>query len=262
MDRVPLDVARLRRWGRHSPLWREIAVHDSIDSTNSALAVLAGRGAAEGTVLAAESQTAGRGRSDRSWVSPPRAGITVSMLLRPPVPMARWSWLPLLTGIAVCEALTKSDVPVALKWPNDVLAGVHNRKLAGILAEVVKDAVVIGVGLNVSQRARELPRRDATSLTLEDANALDRTGLLLELLERTAHWYRQWCDAGADPHDSGLIAAYRSRCHTLGRQVEVSLPDGARLRGLAADIDADGRLCVDTATGRIGVAAGDVHHVR
>src|SRR5262245_30082676 len=105
MDREPLDRARLRRWCRDSRMWDSIEICESVDSTNADLARRAAAGAHAGSVLTAEVQTAGRGRISRSWVSPRYAGIAVSMLLRPAVPMARWSWLPLLAGVATCQTI-------------------------------------------------------------------------------------------------------------------------------------------------------------
>src|SRR4051812_34748969 len=133
---------------RDSTLWRSLEVVDEIGSTNAALAAAAageqGDGAAvEGTVLVAEHQVAGRGRLDRIWTSPPRAGLTVSVLLRPDVPAARRGWLPLLTGVALGEAVGEvTGVRASLKWPNDLLA-VDGRKLAGILAESTGTAGVL-----------------------------------------------------------------------------------------------------------------------
>ena len=149
--RAPLDAAALQadlvRPGR---LWREITVVGTTGSTNADLAVRAAQGAPEGTVLAAEEQLAGRGRMGRQWVSPARSAVMVSVLLRPAaIAPARRGWLPLLAGVAAATAVRQSaGVPAVLKWPNDVLVG--ERKLAGILAEQSGDAVVVGLGLNVS----------------------------------------------------------------------------------------------------------------
>src|SRR3954463_10203484 len=134
---------------RDSNLWRSLEVVDEIASTNAALiAASAGNGedgaAPEGTVLVAEHQVAGRGRLDRVWTSPPRAGVTVSFLVRPDVPAARRGWLPPLTGSA--PAQSGGEVPwvrTSLKCPNDLLA-LAGRKLAGILAEAAGRAVVVG----------------------------------------------------------------------------------------------------------------------
>ena len=136
-------------------------------------------------MLVAEHQGAGRGRLDRTWTSPPRAGITVSFLVRPDVPAGRRSWLPLLTGVALAESVgAVTGVRASLKWPNDLLA-LDGRKLAGILAESVSSsdgpAIVVGVGLNVSTRADELPPT-GTSLTQVTGAPVDRGPVLLAFL--------------------------------------------------------------------------------
>lgn len=263
MERKPLDAARLQRWCRDSRMWDSIEILETIDSTNTELARRAGQGAHPGSVLTAEVQSAARGRLSRSWVSPPHAGIAVSMLLKPEVPPARWSWLPLLAGVATCQTIVEQcRVPAALKWPNDVLVGAELDKCSGILAEIAAGAVVLGIGLNVTLTRDELPRPDATSLLLAGAAHTDRTTLLSALLDRIASWYANWRATEGDPQASGLAAAYRLRCHTLGLNVDVSLPDGTVISGVASAIDADGRLCLETEDGRIAVAAGDVYHVR
>jgi len=136
--RPPLDAARLRASLR--PPFTVIDVVDETTSTNlDLLAAPAGR------VLAAEFQRAGRGRLDRVWSSPPRAGLLFSAVVAPSVPPSRWGWLPLLTGVAVCDAVaTVTGLAVALKWPNDVLIG--DRKLAGILVQATATTAVIGSG--------------------------------------------------------------------------------------------------------------------
>ena len=157
-SRKPLDAAGLHRaLLRPGGLWRAVEVVDRTGSTNADLLARALDGAPEGMVLAAEEQSAGRGRMGRAWVSPPRAALTFSLLVRPAaVPSARRGWLPLLAGVAVATAVTAvTGVQTRLKWPNDVLTG--HAKLAGILAEAAGDAVVVGVGLNVSTEPGELP---------------------------------------------------------------------------------------------------------
>ena len=264
LDRPPLNQralsAAVRRDGG---LWREVRVLAEVGSTNTMLAELARAGEAAGLVVVAESQSGGRGRLDRSWVSPPRAGLTFSMLLRPTaVPAARWGWLPLLTGVALAEAVGRvADVDAWVKWPNDLLLGSGRRKAAGILAEVAGEAVVVGVGLNVTTRPGELPHDRATSLAVEGAVETDRAPLLRAVLRETSRLYEEWAAAGGDP-SRGLLAAYRRVCDTLGRPVRVSLPGGAVVEGEARDLDREGRLVVATAGGDVVVGAGDVVHVR
>jgi BirA family biotin operon repressor/biotin-[acetyl-CoA-carboxylase] ligase len=278
LERPPLDERTLNRaLVRTGGLWREIRVVAETGSTNADLAAVARDGAAEGTVLVAEAQTAGRGRLGRSWQAPPRSGLTFSMLLRPEVPVGRHTWLPLLTGVAVATAVERMTgradagdfgaaaggkvVRPALKWPNDVLAGEH--KLAGILVERAgSTSVVVGVGLNVSLRRAELPVPSATSLLIENAALIDRDPLLRAILREFERRYTAWCSERGDPETSGLRADYRAACATLGRDVLVSLPGEQVLSGVAYDIDTEGRLLVRTAAEVHTIGAGDVVHVR
>ena len=270
--RVPLDRAALRRaLVRPGGLWRDLEVVESTGSTNADLLARAQAGEPEGAVLAAEEQRAGRGRMGRTWTSPPRAALTFSVLLKPAVPLARRGWLPLLAGVAVATAVTQvTGVKAGLKWPNDLLTA--DAKLAGILAEAVGDAVVVGIGLNVSTQPEELSHLlaatrpgalPATSLRAAGATALDRASLLLAILGELEHWYRAWQRAGGDPDRSGLRAEYTRLSATIGRTVRAELPGGQALSGPVAGVDSDGRLLVRVSSGsEVAVAAGDVVHLR
>ncbi len=269
LQRPPLDRAALvRALTREGSLWRDVEVLEASPSTNAALVQRAREGAGQGLVVVAEHQTAGRGRLDRTWVTPPRAALTFSFLLTPEqIPPARWTWLPLLTGVAVAEAVRRvAEVDCRLKWPNDVL--VEDRKLAGILVERVERvehggaaSAVVGVGLNVSTARDELPVATATSLALEAATTLDRSVLLREVLRTFEALYLQW-RADAGDASRGLRASYVRRCATIGRDVRVSLPGGQVLTGRAAGVDDEGRLEVETGSGTTVLGAGDVVHVR
>ncbi len=251
-------------------LWRRLDVRAETGSTNADVADAARAGEPEGLVVVAEQQTAGRGRRERRWVSPPRAGLTLSVLLRPgddphPVPQRQWGWLPLLAGVALQEAVHRiAEVDAALKWPNDLL--VADAKCAGILAEVAGDAVVLGIGLNVTTRVDELPPvtgLPATSLQLAGAKNTDRDPLLRALLRGLAGWYAGWRETGGDAELCGLLGAYRRHCATIGRDVRVQLPGGTELTGTVTTVDIDGQLVVRTADGAENrVSAGDVVHVR
>jgi BirA family transcriptional regulator, biotin operon repressor / biotin---[acetyl-CoA-carboxylase] ligase len=267
-DRVPLDAAALQSKAvRPHALWRAVEVVGRTGSTNADLLARALAGEPQGVVLAAEEQVSGRGRMGRTWVAPPGAALTFSVLLRPAVPPARRGWLPLLAGLAVAEAVTAvTGVPASLKWPNDVLAG--DAKLCGILAESAGDAVVVGVGLNVSTGPAELPGPGpgalaATSLRAAGATALGREPLLLAILASFERWYLVWQGHHGDPDRSGLRAAYTGRSATIGRDVRAELPGGKVLSGRTAGVDPDGRLLVRVASGaELAVAAGDVVHLR
>jgi BirA family transcriptional regulator, biotin operon repressor / biotin---[acetyl-CoA-carboxylase] ligase len=285
LDRPPLSAARLRRAlvAPDGP-WRRLDLRAETGSTNADAAEAARAGEPEGLVVIAERQTAGRGRRGRAWQSPARAGIAVSVLLRPgeavaerdwpPAPANGYGWLPLLAGVALVEAVTRlAELPVAptLKWPNDLLIG--GAKCAGILAEAVPGpaperapAIVLGVGLNVTLRADELPEHPtglpATSLRLAGAVATDRDPLLRALLRALADWYDRWRVAGGDAVGCGLRDAYLAACATVGSPVRVLLPGGDELTGTATGVDPDGQLLVDTPTGPRTLTAGDVQHLR
>jgi BirA family biotin operon repressor/biotin-[acetyl-CoA-carboxylase] ligase len=243
-------------------LWGSVTVLPSTGSTN---ADLLAAGGPEGQVLAAEEQTAGRGRMGRSWVSQPGAALTFSVLLRPePVPAGRRGWLPLLTGVSVARAVRAvTGLAATLKWPNDVLVG--GRKLAGILAEQAADgAVVIGVGVNVTTPADALPSGPGglagTSVAIEGGKA-DRQPLLAEILRQLERHYTAFRDQ-PDPEAVGLLSEYRTLCATLGQQVRAELPAGAALTGQATDVDTDGRLLIAARGEVTPLSAGDVVHLR
>jgi BirA family transcriptional regulator, biotin operon repressor / biotin---[acetyl-CoA-carboxylase] ligase len=265
-SRPGLDTAALRA-SLPKP-WTAIDVVEVTESTNTDLV-----GAETGSVLVAEYQRAGRGRLDRSWASPPRASLLFSAVVRPAVAPARWGWLPLLTGVALCDAITTvTGLEVALKWPNDLLATANSHKLAGVLVQVSNGAAIIGVGLNVSTTRDELPVPTATSLALESAISIDRGILLTAILAALGVRYLDWIAAEGDAEASGLADAYRARCSTIGQEVLVSRI-GDPLQGSAVGIDADGRLRLrldgtgnDTDSGAEKrehvVAAGDIVHLR
>ncbi|MEU0394650.1 biotin--[acetyl-CoA-carboxylase] ligase [Streptomyces sp. NPDC006208] len=269
LDRPPLNVAALRRALLvPGSLWTSLDVVTSTGSTNSDLAALA-TSRPEGAVLIAEEQTAGRGRLDRSWTAPARSGLFLSVLLRPgtDVPVARWGWMALLTGVAAATGLAKAaGVDMSLKWPNDLMVtvGGEERKAGGILAERAGDeAVVVGMGINVSLRADELPVPTAGSLGLANAVSTDRDPLLRAVLRSLERWYGDWRAAGGDPGASGLQAAYAAGCSTLGREVRAELPGARSLTGEAVALDGDGRLVLRTGDGeRHAVSAGDIVHLR
>jgi BirA family biotin operon repressor/biotin-[acetyl-CoA-carboxylase] ligase len=240
-------------------LWRRVSVVETTVSTNADVAEAARGGEPEGFVLVAEQQTAGRGRLDRQWESPARAGLTFSALLRPSLEPAQLSLLPLIAGLATVEALLAvGNVDATLKWPNDVL--VDGFKLGGVLVELAGGAAVIGIGLNVSMREDELPVPTATSLLL-CGGLTDREPLLKEVVRALGRRYTAWRWSG-DP--GSVLPAYRERCETIGRQVEIELPGGDMVRGTATDVDDTGRLVVeDGETGqRRAWLVGDVTHVR
>lgn len=273
LNRPPLNADNLRaalvRGDDDSDtrkFWSRLDVVPETGSTNADLLARAATSDCDRHVLLAEFQGSGRGRHSRAWVSPPQAQIAVSALLTMPgMRLQDMGWLPLLTGVAVVDALrATAKVPAELKWPNDVL--IDGRKVAGILAEVSATApdpaVVVGIGLNVSLTRDELPVEHATSLVLEGAEVSDRDTLVRAVLRAIADRWRQWHDSNWDVTE--LAAAYRERCGTLGQRVRAELPGGRELIGIATDVDAEGRVVIapDGQPGTVAVAAGDITHLR
>ena len=267
LERPPLDGDALRRAlvGPGS-LWSDVDILASTPSTNAVLVDRAKTDHRSGLVVIAEHQTAGRGRLDRAWTAPPRAGLTMSVLVRPDdVAVSRWPWIGLLAGLAVGATLCESaGVDARLKWPNDVVVG--DRKIAGLLVERVDaaplpPAAVIGIGLNVSLRDDELPVPTATSLALEGATTTDRSVLARGVLRALEGLLGAWQRSGGDP-ERGLRDAYLQACSTVGRRVGVALPGDRVVDGDAVGVDASGRLIVDTGSGRELFGAGDVVHLR
>jgi BirA family biotin operon repressor/biotin-[acetyl-CoA-carboxylase] ligase len=271
LDRPPLNERALRgALLRPDGLWTQLRVTETTGSTNEDLAAAARAGEARpGAVLIAEEQTSGRGRLGRAWTAPARSGLFFSVLLRPGprIPAARLTWLPLLAGVATAGALARAaGVDTALKWPNDLLVTVdgEERKAGGILAERAEGGtVVLGIGLNVSLRAEELPVPGAGSLLLADAVSTDRDPLLRAVLRSLADWYTRWAAADGDPAVAGVLDAYAAGCATLGRRVRAELPGGGELHGTAEALDGDGRLIVAAGDGtRHPLAAADIIHLR
>ena len=259
VPRAPLNADVLRsRVLRPGGLWTGLTVLSSVGSTNVDMAGRARRGADHGEVLVAEEQTSGRGRHERVWTAPACTSAMLSVLVRPSPSPSHWGWIPLLTGLAVVEAVARSGVTAHLKWPNDVM--VEDRKLAGVLCEVVPtsmgSSVVAGWGLNVDQRPSELPTGSATSMFLA-GGSVDRAALVVDMLVAWEEWYRRWEDDA-----SSLAMAYAAHSSTLGQTVRASLPNGSQVQGLATRIGNDGGLVIDVEGTEQEVAAADVVHLR
>ncbi|KNY07455.1 biotin--[acetyl-CoA-carboxylase] ligase [Microbacterium sp. GCS4] len=234
-----------------------------VGSTNAALRAFAADAEAwpHLSVLLTDTQTAGRGRLDRTWTAPSGASLAISVLLRrlPVDPRAR-GWIPLAAGVAMADAVAPQlpGADVSVKWPNDVLVG--GRKICGILAEAAADAVIVGTGVNTAMTASELPVPTATSFAVLGVVA-DADRLLSDYLIGLDGMIAGLAETG-DAVASGLHAAASARCSTIGREVRVSLPGDRILEGRAIRLDEDGRLVVRSDAGEQAVAAGDVVHVR
>ncbi|UVT14391.1 MAG: biotin--[acetyl-CoA-carboxylase] ligase [Nitrospira sp.] len=252
-------------------------MHQELPSTNGEASALAQSGAADGTVVVAESQSGGYGRHGRVWFSPPGLNIYCSVILRgvgQSLSLSQWlSWVPLVSALAVAEATQQAaGVSLALKWPNDLLF--QERKVGGILCEGIfpssnDPVVVIGIGLNVNSPPESFPealRPIAASLFEAAQRPIDRNRLIAQLLLELEQWLGELRSHGP----VRLRQAYTTRCTTLGRQVRVLFRDDQEISGTAEAISADGALQVRTSSPPsrsqpmplIDVRAADVFHLR
>jgi BirA family biotin operon repressor/biotin-[acetyl-CoA-carboxylase] ligase len=241
-------------------MWTSVEVAESLTSSNDVLAERARSGAAgHGAVLITEEQTQGRGRRGREWAAPRYSSVMMSILVRPEVDESQWGWVPLVTALAVTDAVRSAGVAVSIKWPNDVMVG--DSKLGGILGEVVAvpdgNAVVVGWGVNVDQTADELPVAGATSLRLSGGSR-DRERLVVDCLRAWEMWVGRWQSEASGE----VLQESRRRSSTLGRRVDVSLPDGTTVSGTAIGLDARGHLVLEVEGSTVTVAAADVVHLR
>lgn len=278
---MTFDADRLRGLllSPSGPLAR-LEVVDEVASTNTALADEVRAAPSlwpDPGLLLAERQTAGRGRAGRTWTTQADTSLTGTVVVRPNLPPSSVGWVPLLAGLGVVTALrATAGVRAFLKWPNDIvvdnLAGHVEgwgtwRKLGGILTEVVPlpdgpPAVLVGIGINVTQRPDELPVPSATSLALSGARHADRESVLVAIVGSLDRVARRFVAASGDARASGLADEVAAACVTLGRTVHVDLPGGARLDGVASRLDDAGALVVHAGGEDRTVLAGDVLLVR
>ena len=250
-------------------LGRRIELFDCLPSTNREAVQLAQAEVEHGTVVVADSQTAGRGRLSRTWFSPPGANLYCSIVLRtarPPERLTEWlSWLPLISALAAAEAIEQvSSIHVSVKWPNDLL--ISERKVGGILCESGTGTrsdhfQIIGIGINVNVDHNDWPadlRDSATSIWQERKIVVDRNRLLAQLLLEL-----EQCHDELVIHGTNRIAvAYYQRCSTIGHTVRATLGNGDIVVGLAEGIGQDGSLRVRPQAAQPGSGTPEVVDLR
>lgn len=258
------DALDARR-DRLGPVAGRIVYFETIGSTNDVAASLAANADADGAVVVADAQTAGRGRRGRSWFSPPSSGLYVSVVLTPSrariAPDRATALLTLSAGVALSEAVERvTGLAPAIKWPNDLLVG--RRKLAGILAEGVASsstiglqAVVLGYGLNIMAAAYPPELASiVTSLETELGRGVDRAAVWAESLACLAERYRDLLEGRYDT----ILDAWRARAFgSRGARVEWDTPQGVRA-GITEGIDEMGALLVRTGSTLERIVAGEV----
>ena len=244
-------------------LGRHLLCLDRTESTNAVAKQRAAADAPHGLLVSADHQTKGRGRMQRVWHSPPGRNLYVSLLLRPAVPPARVPQLAIVVAVALRAALAEHlpDLPVRIKWPNDLWIG--GRKVCGILCEMEAETgavhhVVVGVGLNVNTASDELPgdlRETATSLRIAAGREVPRVPLLAAFLNHLEPMLDKWSDA---EDLSPFLAAYEDGSLLHGREIRVEQLHGV-LVGRAEGIGPRGELLLRTEAGLVGVYSGDAH---
>ncbi len=224
---------------------KKICYFSIIDSTNQYAKRIGEDGAPDGTLVIADEQTAGKGRSGRHWVTPPKTAIAFTLLLRPTLPPSHISMVTLVMGLAVCNAVRQLyHLPVGIKWPNDVV--IEGRKICGILTEMSAEMdgvhyIVIGVGINTNLTAFPDEIRDvATSLQLQLGHPVDRAEVLCRVIEL----FEQYYDMFEKDGDLGqLQETYNEELLNLNEKVRVLDPKG-EYTGTALGIDPEGQLMV------------------
>jgi BirA family transcriptional regulator, biotin operon repressor / biotin---[acetyl-CoA-carboxylase] ligase len=249
------------RLGKVRVVGRDIRVFHETTSTNDVTEKLARDGVKEGAVVFAESQTKGRGRMGRHWVSPRAKGLWFSVLLRPKLRPMEATRLTIAAATALCRAIhAKTEISPQIKWPNDVL--IRGKKIAGILTEMRAELdhvnyLVLGIGVDVNVSMSDLPsevRKTATSLKIEAGHAIDRAEMAIAILKELDRDYSRIA-AG----DFETVAdEWEELCSTIGRDVRITVGDRV-LQGRAESLDSDGALLLRTQHGRLErVIGGDV----
>lgn len=236
-----------------------IHYHETLPSTNDLAKELGAQGSPHGTLVVAEGQTRGRGRLGRDWLSPPGAGLYVSLLLRPPLPPWEMPQLTLTAAVAVTRALIRAaGVTPGIKWPNDLL--LHGKKVGGILTEMETESdqirhLVVGLGLNVNTAAFPAELQDlATSLALETGRAFSRLKILQAWLEEFETLYESFLNR----EFPAILEEWQTYAVTLGRTVTVR-QGPLTFKGLALEVAPDGALLVQTPEGEIvRVTSGEI----
>jgi len=258
---MDVNVEELRRYFLSKTIGRRVEFREETGSTNTEALRLALEGTPEGTVVLADAQSEGRGRLDRAWESPPSKNLYLSVVLRPDIPAASSSLIPLMTGVAVADVVSQyCPGRVRLKWPNDILVG--GKKICGMLTEMRTKGdrvhfLIVGIGLNVNMRKLDFPRElreTATSLRIETECDIERLDAATRLFEHAERWYRVFLNGGG----ASVREAWLQYADIIGKRVEVVFGSAVQ-RGTVSGLDASGALLLEGETGVQQVLAGDVY---
>jgi len=251
----------LARLSETKIIGRDVRVFEQTTSTNDVIEKLARDGVKEGVVVFAESQTKGRGRLGRKWISPAHKGLWFSLLLRPDLRPQEATQLTVASATALCRAIhSETGLNPEIKWPNDIL--VHGKKVAGILTEMSAELdrvqhVILGIGVNMNMSAGEFQpelRKLATSLKIESGRAILRADLATAILYELDRNYARVCAGGF----AAIADEWEAHCTTIGRDVTIQIGE-RRLRGRAESLSDEGALLLRTEHGHLeSIIGGDV----
>ena len=251
--------------GLRGDFWKQVICYGSVGSTNELALSLPAAYSEAGTAVIADSQTKGKGRLGRVWVSPPGINIYMSALLAPKIPPRQAFLLTVAATLASASAIRDiTGLDLKVKWPNDLIVG--NKKIGGILTELRSAAhrircAVIGIGINVNSGKGNFPAElssSATSMMVETGNSYSRNEVISEILNELERWYEELLVAGG----ASLLAAWRSLSETIGRDVRVARYADV-LSGVAEGIDENGMLILRLPSGdRKRISSGDVTELR
>lgn len=243
----------------------QILIFDSVISTNKVAAELAAKDYPDGTVIISDSQTGGKGRLGRLWLSPPEKNIYMSIILRPMLLPKDATILTIMSSVACASAIRNlMSIPVSIKWPNDML--VSNKKLGGILTEIKSDMdrihyAVLGIGINVNMDISEMPdelKPIATSIKNETGEAWLRSQVAVSVLKELDKWYDILSTIGKKP----IIDEWLQLSSTIGQRVKITIGDNI-FTGIAEGIDEEGMLILKLPDNSFKkISAGDVIHLR
>jgi len=258
---MEFNVEELRACFLTRIIGRRIEYYEELESTNTEALRLALENAPEGTVVIADAQSEGRGRLDRIWESPPSLNLYLSVVLRPDIPAAASSLVPLMIGVAVADIISKyGPGQVRLKWPNDVL--IDGKKICGILTEMRTKTdrvhfIIVGIGVNINMRKLDFPRgirETATSLRILTECELDRIDVAIRLFESLERWYRIFLSGG----EAAIREKWLQYADIIGKRIEVVFKSETQ-RGTVVGLDEHGALLLEGETGVQQVLAGDVY---
>ena len=252
-----LYAAEVRNGLQAKLIGRRVVHFNETMSTNTVARQLAEEGVEEGTVVIAETQTRGKGRLGRKWITPP-GGAWLSVVLKPGIDPAHAASITLLAAVSVTKALRGAGAEAVIKWPNDVL--VNGKKICGILTEMSAETdavsfIVLGIGVNLNN---DVPLETATSLKAELGHEVSRVKFVQGLLEALEDDYLTFREQGFTP----ILWSWRRYSDTLGRPVEVTYQDEI-VRGIAQDVSSDGALIVQLPNGSIRkIVSGNCTHLK